>query len=307
MLLAAGRGERMEPLSSWIPKPALDVLGRPLLASALDHLRKAGCERLVVNLHRHPERVAAAARGAAGNAALWFSREPDLLGGAGGIAAARKLLGAGSVLVANADVWADLDLAPLLASLEGDVAALAVLPHPDPKRWSSVVLADDGRVSGFLPPGAPGAEERFLFTGFQLLGAEVVAALPPPPGEMAPVWDDLRRHGRLRGVVVAGDWREGGTPTAYRALVVDLLDGTSQVHPRATVGTTAHLERSWIGADCTVDEGTVLADCVVTSGARIGADCRLTACIVAAGADIAAGCALSDSLVLPGGVFPLSA
>ncbi|OYW01084.1 MAG: hypothetical protein B7Z61_12815, partial [Acidobacteria bacterium 37-71-11] len=88
MLLAAGWARRMEPLSSTIPKPALEVLGRPLLASTLANLGRAGCARIVVNLHRHPERVAAAAREAVTGEVL-FSWEPALLGGAGGVAAAR--------------------------------------------------------------------------------------------------------------------------------------------------------------------------------------------------------------------------
>lgn len=306
MILAAGRGERMEPLSSWIPKPALDVLGRPLLASAVDHLRAAGCGRLVVNLHRHPARLAAAARAAADGAALRFSFEPRLLGGAGGIAAARDLLGDGPVLVANADVWAALDLAPLLAAAAPDVAVLALLPHPDPARWSSVVLGGDGAVAAFLPPGRAAGGERFLFTGFELLGARVLAALPPPPAELAPVWEDLRRRGRLRGAVVTGSWSEAGTPAAYRALVVAQVQGAGRAHPSAALGSGVTLERSWVGAGCTVGDGASLVGTVVTAGAEVGDGCRLADCVVAAGARLAAGCELASMLVLPDGARPLS-
>ncbi len=295
----------MEPLSSWIPKPALDVLGRPLLASAFDHLRTAGCGRVVVNLHRHPALVAAAARRAAAPAGLRFSWEPRLLGGAGGVAGARPKLGAGPVLTANADVWADLDLAGLLAAGEPEAAVLALLPHPDPARWSSVELGPDGRVAAFVPPGAAGLGDRYLFTGFQFLGAQVVASLPAPPAEMAPVWDELRRHGCLRGAVVRGHWREAGTPAAYRALVVELLGGTGRAHPEAALGEGVRLDASWVGAGCTVGDGAELADTVVTAGARVGDGCRLAGCVIAAGATIEAGRTLADSLVLPGGTTRL--
>ncbi|MBI4914249.1 MAG: NTP transferase domain-containing protein [Acidobacteria bacterium] len=306
MVLAAGRGERMEPLSSLIPKPALDMLGRPLLASAFDHLRAAGCGRVVINLHRHPALVAAAARQAAAPARPRFSWEPRLLGGAGGVAGARPKLGAGPVLTANADVWAALDLAALLAAGAPEAAVLALLPHPDPARWSSVELAPDGRVGAFLPPGAASRGDRYLFTGFQLLGAQVVASLPAPPAEMAPVWDELRRHGRLCGAVVTGDWREAGDPAAYRALVVELLAGTGRAHPEAALGDGVRLDGSWVGARCTVGHGAELEATVVIAGAEVGAGCRLARCVVAAGARVEAGCTLADALVLPSGITRLS-
>ena len=150
MLLTAGLGRRMEPLSSVVPKPALEVLGRPLLSSALANLRRAGCAGIVANLHRHPELVAAAAR-SAGGGTVAFSREPELLGGAGGVAAARPLLGEDDVLVGNGDTWGDLDLAPLLAAQAPGTVALALIPHPDPRRWSSVILGEDGLVTAVRP------------------------------------------------------------------------------------------------------------------------------------------------------------
>jgi len=305
MLLAAGRGERMEPLSSLIAKPALEVLGRPLLASSLDALHRAGCRRVVVNLHRHPEQVAEAARGAApGGLTPLFSGEPELLGGAGGIANARTLLGPGDVLVGNADVWSDVDLAPLVAGA-ADEAALGLLPHPDPGRWSSVVLDREGFVRDLLPAGAAGRAEGWLFTGFQRLGAEVVAGLPEPPAEMAPVWRRLIAARRLRGVVVDGRWREAGDPEAYRALVVDLLAGGSWIHPGADAGPRARLEASALGRGCRVGEGALLERSVVTAGAAVGAGCVVRDCVVAGRVEVEAGRRLERLLVLPGGEVPL--
>jgi NDP-sugar pyrophosphorylase family protein len=307
MLLAAGRGERMEPLSSYCPKPALEVLGRPLLASAWDHLAGAGCERVVVNLHRHATRIAAAAREvAAGDARLCFSWEPELLGSAGGIAAARPLLGAGPVLVANADVWAQLDLAPLLAAGGDDLAVLALLPHPDPERWSSVVLGEAGEVAAFRPPGTPGEGPRYLFTGFQVLGGAVVAELPDPPAAIAPVWERLRERGALRGVLVDGDWREAGTAAAYHRLVLELLGGETWVHPQGAVNSGAVLHRSAVGAGCRVCGGAELEDTVVTAGAMIGEGCVLRRCLLAGPLHLRGAGELAERLVLPNGSFPLA-
>ena len=300
MLLTAGHGTRMEPLSSWVAKPALDVLGRPLLASALAHLCGFGCVRVAANLYRHAEQVEAALRLAAtGGDEVLLSREATLLGGAGGVAAARPLLGPGPLLVGNADVWAALDLAPLRAPLAEDAIVLALADHPDPERWSSVLLEDDGRVAAFLPAGARPGRTPYLFTGFQLLGAAAVAALPPPPGEWRPVWMAARERGALRGAVVAGRWREAGTPAAYRDLVLAELAGGSWSHPDARVAGDAELERTAVGSGCSVGAGARLAGSVLLAGAAVGPGAALERCVVAGPVRVEAGAALADTLVLP--------
>lgn len=303
MLLAAGRGERMEPLSTVIPKPALEVLDRPLLASPLAHLRRAGCERIVVNLHRHPEMVAAAARDADGD--LAFSWEPDLLGGAGGLAAARPLLGRGAVLVGNADVWGDLDLAPLLAAGGEQTAVLALVRHPDPARWSSVLLDHAGHVQAFLRPGAPQEGERYLFTGFQLIGAGVLAELPAPPAGMSVVWEALRPRGALLGVVVQGSWHEVGTPWAYRELVTRPLVQGSWVHPQAAVLKGARIVCSAVGAGCRVGADVSVSESVLTAGAAVDGGCELQRCVVAGPVTLTGAGRVSEALILPQGRFPL--
>ncbi len=304
MLLAAGRGERMEPLSSLLAKPALDVLGKPLLASALAQIERAGCAHVVVNLHRHPEQIVRAVRSAGGSKPL-FSWEPELLGGRGGVAAARPLLGPGRVLVANADVWSLLDLGPLLAAAADDAVVLGLADHPDAARWSSVVIDREGAVTAFLPPGADQRGAGLVFTGFQVLGAEVAASLPPPPGEMAALWEALRTRGKLFGVRLEGSWREAGDPVAYRDLVVGLLNGATWAHPAAAVARGAAVETSAIGAGCRVGRGARVVGCVVTAGARVGSDCLLQRCVVAGPVDVATGSSYEDVLLLPGRSVPL--
>lgn len=307
MLLAAGLGERMEPLSSLIPKPALEVLGRPLLASALDHLLQLGCTPIVINLHRHPEAVARAARAAAPpGVELSFSLETELLGSAGGIGAARRFFGAGPLLVANADVWARLDLAPMLARARPDGAVLGLLPHPDPERWSAVELEEGGVVRRIVPPGASTASTPYLFTGFQILGEGVVARLPSAPAGIGGEWGALIRRGSLYGVPLEGSWREAATPGSYRALVTALLTGAGWRHPGAQVAGGAEVRGSAVGAGCAVADGAVVEDSVLTAGARVGAGVRLERCVVAGELEIAAPYRGRDRLILPWGEFALA-
>jgi mannose-1-phosphate guanylyltransferase len=297
MVFAAGSGERMSPLSLVVPKPALEVLGHPLLASAHAQLQRAGCHPVALNLHHGAERVAAAAR--ACNAAIAFSWEPELLGGAGGLAAARCRFAGGAVLAANADVWGELDLAPLLAAATEDTVTLALLPHPDPRRWSSIVLEPDGRVGAFVRPGAGRRGVPYLFTGFQLVGAKVVAALPPPPAEMAALWERMRERGALRGVVVAGRWNEVGTPDAYARLIRGLLGPRAWVHPQATVADDARVLRSAVGAGCRVGSGAIVEDSVLTAGAVVGEGTEVRGCVAAGSVTVSAPC--SDALITPYG------
>jgi len=288
-----------------VAKPALDVLGRPLLASALDHLCRH-CTALVVNVHQRPRQVMAAVRQACrGGVPVTFSWEATLLGGAGGVAEARKYLGAGAVLLANADVWTSVSLEPLLAAGRDDTVTLALLPNPDPFTWSSVEVDREGCVIEILPPGHSGAGDSLLFTGFQLLGAGVVAALPAPPGEMSAVWTALRRDGRLRGVVVEGAWREAGTPEAYRRLVVDLLAGSSFLGQGAGVAAGATLEGSAVGDGCEVAAGSSLVESLVTLGAKVGPECVLRRSIVAGGVEVPPGTHAEGELLLPFGRFSL--
>jgi NDP-sugar pyrophosphorylase family protein len=306
MLLAAGHGTRMEPLSTFVAKPALPVLGRPLLASSLDHLRAAGCRRIAANLHRHPDQVAAAlAAVACAGPPVLLSREETLLGGAGGVAAARGLLGPGPVLVANADIWATLDLAPLLAALAEDAIVLALLPHPAPALWSSVLLEDDGRVAAFVGAGKPVDRAPYLFTGFQLVGGAVVVSLPPPPGEWRLVWLAAKERGALRGAVVSGRWREAGTPAAYRDLVLAELGAAAWVEAGATVAAAASVCRSAVSCRCTVEDAAVVADSVMLAGATIGRGARVERCVIVGPASVAPGEALADALVLPDRREPL--
>ena len=283
MLLAAGRGVRMAPLSEVVAKPALEVLGEPLLASGWRLLVSAGCRPIVVNLHSHVHQVTTAARQAAGeDDRLLFSCESDLMGGAGGVEAVERHFSDGPVLVANADTWARLDLRWLRRVNTGDTIHLALLPHPDASRWRSVVLDEAGRVATILEPGISDPRPRYLFTGVQRLGAAVRRILPPGPSEWAEVWQSLQAKGLLLGTVVQGEWREAGDPEAYRRLVVDLLPPQgSWVHGTASISRGVLLEHSAVGAGCAVERGAELTDVVVTAGARIGQGCRLSACVVA--------------------------
>jgi len=283
MVLAAGRGERMRPLSDVLPKPALPVLDRPLVGWALDQALRAGADSLTVNVWHLAERMVEAVRAAApGPVEVKISREPELLGGAGGLAAARDrgLLGdRGPVLVLNGDGILELDLEPLLKRhpAQDDLVTLALLRHPDPRRWSRVQLDPSGRVTAISPPGGAGEDgEGFLYPGAMLVAREALDRLPTGAAEVADLlWEPARRAGRLGGAAVSGRWREVGTPEDYRTAIMDRLAGTSWVHGAARLAADARVEHSMIGRGVVVDRAAQVIDSVLADGAVVSAGCRV--------------------------------
>lgn len=296
----------MEPLSSLLAKPALEVLGEPLLASGWRLLAGARCESITVNTHRHPDQVAAAARQMDPEGRLLqLSYEERLLGGAGGVAAVRFAGTNEPFLVANADIWANLDLRTLRRINSHDAIHLALLPHPDPNRWRSVVLDASGRVDDILEPGVIDPRPRYLFSGVQRLGGMVTDGLPDPPCEWAEVWQERQAAGKLFGLIVQGRWHEGGDPEAYRRLVLSLLPGQhSWVHPGARVAGSAVLLHCAVGKGCLVAAGVQLTSSVLTAGARANSGTCLAECVVAGRVTLEAVVA-QGQLILPDRHVPL--
>ncbi len=165
MILAAGLGERMQPVSGRCAKPALPVLDEPLVARMLRQLAEQGIESAVLNLHAHPESVREAAGGAA--IPVEFSSEPELLGSGGGIRAARtRLEPGGRFLVLNGDMWLDLDLRAFLEAHEraGAVATLALRDDPRKRRFGTIGYNGGGSVCRITD-----LVSKFIVDGFQIV------------------------------------------------------------------------------------------------------------------------------------------
>lgn len=295
MVLAAGRGERMRPLTSALPKPALPMPDGPVIASAMRLAAASGVGRVVVNVCHLAERMAAAVAELAINGVeIACSFEDELMGSAGGLSLARDrgLLGeAGSVLVMNGDCNLGLDLAGFAEHhLESDnLVTLALLPHLDPTRWSRVVLDAAGLVTEINPPGHPGPlEVPLLYPGVMAVHRNALDALPSAPGEIPEtLWSPARSQGRLGGLVVAGHWREVGTPADYLEVMLNRLAGSTFIDPSAEVGRGASIENSFVGRDAVIGEGAAVKDSVVAEGAEIGGGAQVKASVLLGAIEIA--------------------
>ena len=211
MLLAAGRGERLRPLTDQRPKPLLEVGGKPLIVWQLENLRRAGVTEVVVNLAWLGEQIPAAlGDGSRWEMAIHYSREPvAALETAGGIRQALDLLGEAPFVLANADVWTRFDFATLPTAPAG-LAHLVLVPNPAHHPQGDFALAG-GRVNEL---GAP----RYTYAGLAVFEPALFAALAR--GARAPLAPLLRAamaEGAVSGELFTGTWIDVGTPERLEA------------------------------------------------------------------------------------------
>ena len=223
MVLAAGLGTRMRPLTDDRPKAMVEVAGRALIDHVLDRLADAGVERAVVNVHWYAHRLEhhLAARGRGPDIVISDER-PQLLETGGGLKKAAPLLGPDPVFVANIDsVWSDngrggnsalnqlarlwnpsiMDAALLLARREGSIGFEGA---------GDVFLADDGRLT--FRGDAP--EAPYAYMGVHICRPDYVADGPEGPFSLSGLWRRSAAAGRLYGCVLDGDWMHVGDPQA---------------------------------------------------------------------------------------------
>lgn len=206
MILAAGRGERMRPLTDRIPKPLLDVGGKPLIVHQIERLRAAGIGQLVINLAWHGEMIEdVLGDGAALDVEIRYSHEPDgALETAGGIRHALGLLGDDPFLVVNSDVHCDFPLASLTGMAPAAHAHLVLVDNPVHHPEGDFALSS-GRV---MLDGGP----RFTYSGIGLFRPEMFIPLAPGFQALRPVLEAAIAADRVSGEHYAGTWLDIGTP-----------------------------------------------------------------------------------------------
>jgi mannose-1-phosphate guanylyltransferase len=235
MLLCAGLGTRLRPLTLRVPKPAVPVCGVPLVRWNLALLAGAGVSRVVVNVHHLPDAMAAAAADAARalGLSLSVSREPVIAGTGGALREARAHLGgADAIVMVNGDVLFDVDLRAALEDhrASGALATMLLLPMPEGARYAAVETDASGavrRIAGAFGPGGDGLSP-WHFTGVHVLSPALLDAVPAAPFECdvnRHVYPPLMASGAVRGRVVAGYWNDLGTPDRYLAANADVLSG----------------------------------------------------------------------------------
>tara|TARA_B100000700_G_scaffold118310_1_gene133070 strand:+ start:10749 stop:11420 length:672 start_codon:yes stop_codon:yes gene_type:complete len=205
MILAAGLGKRMRPLTDHCPKPLLPVAGKPLIVHHLERLAAAGISEVVINVsYRAEQIIAALGDGAAHGVSIAWSREDSPLETGGGIQKALPLLGEAPFLLVNGDVWCTPDLTRL-PNLDEDLAHLWLVDNPHQHPDGDFHLDEAGRVDA---SGTP----RLTFAGLSLIDPALLANQAPGAFALAPLLRDAMAEGRVSGHHHRGPWVDVGTP-----------------------------------------------------------------------------------------------
>lgn len=219
MILAAGRGDRMRPLSDATPKPLLSVAGKPLIVWQIEALARAGYRRLVINVaHLAPRLTQALGEGTALGVRIAWSVEPEPLETAGGIATAMPLIPEGPVLVVSGDIWTRYEYAALQARADrmaSDDASprvhLVMVPNP-PFHPAGDFALDGDRIHRDGP-------NRLTFGNIGLYDSALFRELPRGVKlKLLPLYHDWIARGRVSGERYDGPWANVGTPDELAAL-----------------------------------------------------------------------------------------
>ncbi len=323
MVFAAGRGERMGPLTRDRAKPALPFCGVPLLTRLLRWLAGAGVNEVVVNLHHHPETLepllVSAERRMPG-LTIGRSPEPELLGTSGGLSRAAARFGLGSdpggpLLVLNGDTLPTFDLGEMARfhGAAGGEATLLSDPQPGPEFRGERRLetGEDGVITGLSGPGGPGLG----FSGVWLLEPAAFRHLHGGPGGLS---QDL-----LPGLIAAGTavafpsrapWFEIGTPRRYLAASLRALEEGAIPETRARPAGAARARfpggaegrrPELVGAGSLVGEGARVERSLLLEDVRIGTRAVVRESIVAAAETVPPGARIEGALFAGGAATPL--
>ncbi|MGE3840483.1 MAG: sugar phosphate nucleotidyltransferase [Vicinamibacterales bacterium] len=310
LVLTAGLGTRLWPLTMVRAKPACPVAGVPLAERILRQLSRQGVSNAVLNLHHLP----ASLTSRIGDGSQWglsvrYSWEATLLGSGGGPRHALSLLGSGAWFIVNGDTLCDVALGDLAAchQASGALVTLAVVPRAYPQRYGGVLIDDDDIVTGFVPRGD--GRPAWHFVGIQIADAAAFSSLADgaPAETVTGLYSDLVKNvpGAIRAWRTQGRFIDIGSLRDYldANLTLASAEATAVSAPGAgsRVASGATVSDSVIWDDVEVGDGARLDQCVVTDGVVVPAGSRFSRCVLVraeAGASLRAACRLADGLVV---------
>jgi NDP-sugar pyrophosphorylase family protein len=292
MILAAGFGTRLWPLTAGRTKPALPFLNRPLIAYTIEYLKRHGVKDLIINLHHEPDSVRAQiGDGSDYGVRIDYSvEEPEILGTSGALDRVREQLEKETFVVINGKIITDIDLSEAIAAhrYRKALATLVLLPNHKRERFSEVKITDDGRVSefaGFPEPVNPQSATRnpqspLMFTGIHVLEPGIFDYIPREvfSDSVRDVYPKAMADGKNIAAHVAGgdsSWRELSTIERYLTISLEFLRRGG----RDTI----------MDEGCEVESGATVERSVLWKRARVGRGARLTECVV------------GDDVIIPSG------
>jgi mannose-1-phosphate guanylyltransferase len=284
LVLTAGLGTRLQPLSLVRAKPAVPVAGPPLVTRILRQLHAAGIDDAVLNLHHLPHTITREiGDGSALGMRVRYSWETLVLGSAGGPRQALPLLAAPTFLIANGDTLTDVDVPALMSThrRSGALVTMAVTQNTEPEKYGGVVVGPHGAVTGFAKRGSSQTSCHFL--GVQVADAAAFMAVREgiPCESVGTVYPALlgSRPGSIHAHVCRAEFLDIGTPADYlrtSLLLASREDGAPLQGARVHLHPSARVDTSILWDDVHVGARSRLRGCIVTDGARVPDDTSWT-------------------------------
>jgi NDP-sugar pyrophosphorylase family protein len=291
MVLSAGYGTRLWPLTEDRTKPAIPILGKPLVGYVAEYLARFGCREIIVNLHHRPESVRAAlGDGRKFGVHLEYVEEPEILGTSGALDNARDLLGDDTFVVINGKIITDIDLnAAFVTHRERNaIATLILLPNVKKERFS-VVNTSNGLIDGF--GGMPAASDQdtpLMFTGIQILEPRIFDYIPR--GVFSHSTTDVYPRAIADGQPVAahvasGSWFELSTIKRYLEISLAMLKERGETRS--------------VGSDCVLPDSADVSQSILWNNVSVGDRATVRRSILADNVLIEPGVVIEDSVVVP--------
>jgi len=303
MILAAGLGTRLRPITDGLPKPLVPVAGRPNIERIIEHLKRHGITEIVINLHHLAGTLRRAlSDGSALGVSIEYSlEEGEILGTGGGIRRAAPMLGRETFVVVNGDVLFTPDIGRALAvhRERGALATLVVREDPRSEELGPVGLDDAGRVRRLVSAGTAALGPRtHMFTGVHVIEPALLAHLPEKGcivrGTYMPM---VEAGGPIQAVPDRGYFCDLGTPSSLLEANSALVTGRARIDGFAPPADGRYVSPlASLGAGCTVSKGTVICD-----RARIAPGVSVARCLVMAGASVDAD--VAGSIICPDGLI----
>ncbi|MFH0823411.1 MAG: NDP-sugar synthase [Pseudomonadota bacterium] len=319
MILAAGLGTRLRPLTLERAKPAVPLLGEPLVRRLMRKLQTLGVSDFRLNLHHLPDTIETLFEDASqNNFQVSFSFEEEILGTAGGLKANEAFFGNETFIMANGDIVLDLPLEQALIyhRKTGALATLVLHPQDPPFRHTPVRLDEDGLVVNFKDAvlGARALPDAYVFTGVHIIEPEIFHYIPPKKFHEinAQVYPAALRDGRrVCGFpVLHGYWNDLGTPFRYIEAQRDLFVLSRDKHPQLLSTAASVDSQAVIGPFVTVDSGCRLEagshseNAILWEGVTVARNARLSNCIIGKNVRVTGSC--SDKVVTRYGEVPIA-
>ena len=336
MILAAGVGSRLDPLTRAIPKPMVPVVNRPVIEHIVLDLKKHGFDEIMVNLHYLGDVIAQGlGDGARLGVHISYAQEDKLWGDAGSVKRSQAFFGGETFLVVGGDDISDIDLSGLMALHREKQAAstIATTVVDDPSQFGIVVTDEDGRITRFLEkPKGGDVFSNTANTGVYVFEPDVFDLIPLETfwGFGNNVFPSLLDSGRpLYGFTTTAYWKDVGNLQVYRQTNFDALAGlvhldiplreesgvwwgeNINMDPTVEIGSpvaignnvtvgagTKLLENTVIGDGCVIEENVTLRDTILWAGARVSQGTHLERCVVGTNAQVQSSVAIFDANIM---------